>query len=376
MSRTSSTPGSSRAASRRVRRVRSRNSKANGAARHVAARPRNMRRTPRVETAPAAEPQRRTLAVPRPPRWFGRVPGLALRGGLALGIAYGLLLGAREVYEYATTSARFEVRSLIFDPTPHVSDDAVRAQMQLEPGTNILALDLEALTEKIVAHPWVASAKVTRHLPDTIEVEVTEHVPSAVVLAGHFYLVDSDGRPFKRVERGERGALPIITGIDRAQLGRDRAGSVARIARAVEILQVYAEKKRPRVGELHLEEDGGVTLYTQQTGTQLRFGRRPVADGLERYDALRAALGTRADGLAVVHLDSDATTDRRERVVARFYDERDERAVLADAASMRTATDDADAPRGGASNPKNSPASPPAKPEKLAPKKKRIPRHH
>ncbi|MCA9693823.1 MAG: hypothetical protein KC636_29825, partial [Myxococcales bacterium] len=46
-------------------------------------------------------------------RWLVRL-------GLASALAYAALVGVREAHEYATSSARFEVKSLLFEPTPHV----------------------------------------------------------------------------------------------------------------------------------------------------------------------------------------------------------------------------------------------------------------
>ena len=243
-------------------------------------------------------------------------------------MAYALLLGAQEAYEYATTSARFEARKLIYEPTRHVSDDKLRTLLALEGGTNILALDLEALSERIVSHPWVSHATVVRHLPDTLEVSVSEHEATAVLAAGKFYLVDKEGKPFKEVERGERGQLPIITGIRREELHSGPEHASAKSRRAMMILAAYREKQRPRLGEIHLEEDGGVSLYTASSGTQLRLGRMDTEFAFARFDALRAALGSRADRLAVVHLDSDRASGR-DRIVARFQSERDDALLLA-----------------------------------------------
>ena len=128
-----------------------------------------------------------------------------LRLGVVTSLVYGGLAAVRSVQAYATTSPRFEVRSLIYEPSPHISDDKLRQRLELAPGTNILSLDLDTLGERVAADPWVARATVTRHLPDTIEVHITEHEAAAVVLAGRFYLANRDGRLFKEVERGERG---------------------------------------------------------------------------------------------------------------------------------------------------------------------------
>src|SRR5690606_25019257 len=273
----------------------------------------------------------------------------------------------REIYEYATTSPRFEVRHLIYEPTPHVGDDQLRELLAIEPGTNILACELPELSERIAAHPWVAQATVTRNLPDTLEIEIVEHRPEAIVLAERFYLVNDQGVPFKPVERGERSELPVITGIDRKLLADDRDAAVARINEALELLRLYQTKQRPRLGELHLDDDGAITLYTAEAGTQLRLGRGEFAARLDRWDALRAALGERADRLAVVHLDHESKPDRRDRVVARFANDRDEAVLLAQAASEPDGDQlDLDGPAAEAKQPAPAPR---------AKQRKRIPRY-
>lgn len=282
------------------------------------------RREPKLEREPK----------PREPReWPRRVGLVALKLGATVAVAWGLLIAGREVYEYATTSTRFEVQHIIYEGSAHVDDDQLRELLAIEPGTNILACDLSELSERVAAHPWVALATVTRNLPDTLGIEVIEHEPAAIVLAGRFYLVNAEGRPFKVVERGERSELPIITGVERSALAAAQGQPIPELVTALEVVHMYQSKQRPRLGELNLDDDGSLTLYTAEAGTQLRLGRSDFEVRLVRWDALRAALGDRADHLAVVHLDNETKPDRRDRVVARFANERDEAVLLAQAAS-------------------------------------------
>jgi cell division protein FtsQ len=149
------------------------------------------------------------------------------------------------------------------------------------------------------------------------------------------YLVDADGVPFKRMGDGERGELPVITGVDREQLVRGDARATSAIRRGLEVLAAYQSSPRPRLSEVHVEDGGGVSLYTAKTGAALRLGRGAVDDKLARYDALRAALGDKAERLAVVHLDLNATPGSPERVVASFLDAADEQAVLSRGAGAK-----------------------------------------
>lgn len=290
---------------------------------------------------------------------------VVVRLGLCVGLAYGVLVGVREGYAYATTSPRFEVRALEFRPTAHVDDARLRELLALAPGTNILSLQLDELAERVAAEPWVARAVVNRELPDALRVEIEEHQPAAVLAAGTMLLVDGDGEPFKRLESGERGQLPVITGIDGTALVADPQDARARTQRALEVIAAYAEKRRPLLSEVHVDAAGGVTLYTANIGSQLRIGRGDVRVALARFDAVRAALGDESDKLAVAHLDGALAPDRPERVVVSFFPAKDVPQLVVDAHER--------AANGGASADPESPEQPQAPAKQRAP---RIPRHH
>lgn len=257
---------------------------------------------------------------------------LGLRLGIAGSVAWGLLLGVREGYAYATTSPRFEVRGLLYEPTPHVDDTRLRELLALPPGTNILSLELTELAARVAEDPWVAKASVVRVLPDSLEVTVQEHEPHAVLmLAGRLWLVDGEGTAFKPLEPGERGRLPVLTGFDEpALLGRADALR-ERVGRGLGALEAWQAKRRPRLSEVHVGDFGEVTLYTAELGTQLRLGRGDLEPALARYDALRAALGEEAEKLALVHLDADRAPGRPDRIVASFFPAKQAPSLLAEA---------------------------------------------
>jgi cell division protein FtsQ len=325
---------------------------------------------PQSVVAPQAERKVRSSAGGKRLRRLGsRLGRLGLRLAITGGLVYGLLLGAEGVYDYATTASRFEVRGLVYEATPHVDDDHLRELLALDPGTNILSLDLHELGERVAGDPWVAKAVVTRQLPDTLEVAVEEHEPAALVLAGKFYLASTDGVVFKEAERNERDDLPVITGIARDLLATDRHQAEQEIRRGLEVLDAYRAKARPRLSEINLGTAGEVSLYTAETGTHLRLGRGEVEPKLARFDALRAAIGEKADELAIVHLDAASTPNRPDRIVARFFTEKTEAVLLAEAQLERAkAEEDTETKTAGRSAGQEV--------KNRAPKKRRIPRHH
>lgn len=341
----------------------------------------NTRRVPRehvADTVVQANVRAEAKAELRPPSRTRRVLRstlrLGLRVGICVGLAYGVLVGVREGYAYATTSPRFEVRGLQFQPTAHVDEAHLRQLLALEPGTNILSLQLDELATRVTAEPWVAHAVVNRELPDALRVEITEHEAVAVLAAGRQLLVNREGTAFKQLGVGERGQLPVITGVDPAMLVADPDAADVIIARALEVISAYGTKVRPLLSEIHVDPWGGVTLYTAQIGTQLRLGRGDIGAALARFDALRAAMGDDAEKLAVAHLEQSTRDDAtHERVVASFFPAKDAPAIVIDAheraaaAAMQPAAEVSPGAEGSA----------PA--EASQPRRKRvprIPRHH
>jgi cell division protein FtsQ len=287
-------------------------------------------RSPRPDEA--GRPARAAGSPPAGGGWGRRALFVGLRLGIAGSLAWGLLVGVREGYAYATTSPRFEVRGLHYQPTPHVDDARLRELLALSPGTNILSLELEELAARVAEDPWVAEAKVVRVLPDSLQVTVQEHEPRAVLLlAGRLMLVDAEGHAFKRLDPGERGRLPVLTGFHAPALAEQPEALRERVLRGLEVLDAYEAKLRPRLSELHVGEFGDVTLYTAELGTQLRLGRGDIEPALARLDALRAALGEEAEKLALVHLDGERAPGRPDRIVASFFPAKQAPSLLAEA---------------------------------------------
>src|SRR5688500_9818634 len=134
--------------------------------------------------------------------------GRALRRGLPAIVATavicvlgaGLWLG----YRFVTTSERFAIATIEVQGAARLSPDAIREALPAKPGDNIFVTDLDDLTRAVRKSPWVRTAHAHRVLPDTIVLEIREHVATAVVqMRGELYLVDEHGQPFKRATAEE-----------------------------------------------------------------------------------------------------------------------------------------------------------------------------
>ncbi|MDF2751478.1 MAG: cell division septal protein [Gaiellaceae bacterium] len=122
-----------------------------------------------------------------------------------------LLLAAGGAYGVARGTSAFAVDAVaVHGAAPEVGASVREAIAHVE-GRSLLALDLPALERAIEAVPAVASARVDRGFPSTLNVHVTPELPVAVVRQGSAaWLVAASGRVIAPLDRGARPRLPRI----------------------------------------------------------------------------------------------------------------------------------------------------------------------
>lgn len=236
------------------------------------------------------------------------VPALAATAAISA-IGTGVWLG----YRFVTTSERFAITSIEVHGASHLTQDEIKAALPVHVGDNVFATNLGTVANALRDRPWIAAAEAHRVLPHTLVVEVKEHVAAAVVELGDLYLVDAQGRPFKRadVAAGEGAGLPIITGIDRVTYSVDPEGTAALVTGALDALTTWrAAGERPAIGELHLDSHHGLTLHTYERATAIELGPigPELATRMQTFDAAWAEL-TDAERATARAIHLDARTD-------------------------------------------------------------------
>ena len=82
-----------------------------------------------------------------------------------------------------------------------------------QPSMAMPNVDLSEIRGRVEALSWVQSARVTRRLPDTLVIDITERAPSAVWQHDHrLYLVDGEGAVLEPVALDAMPDLPLIIG--------------------------------------------------------------------------------------------------------------------------------------------------------------------
>jgi len=250
----------------------------------------------------------RRLSPPQP-RGRGAAAAL-LRTAVAVLLSGGVSVVAWQAYRWSTTTPLFALREVRFAGLVHAAEQDLLARSALRPGANLTALDLAAAARAIETHPWVASARLSRSFPATVLAEVVEHRAAAQVQLGGLYLLDDEGRVFKRVGSEDSVDLPLVTGVTREAWLRDKGAAQLRLYSALHLLEAWRAEGLPGAAleEIRLEEDGGFTAFAREpSGLQeVRLGARDLPLQLKRLSQLRAALARRGEHAARIDLDNQA----------------------------------------------------------------------
>jgi cell division protein FtsQ len=119
---------------------------------------------------------------------------VAIIGLIASGLPGRAWAGLTADFDRMAVESGFAVTSVTVTGREETPTDAVRTAVGATYGAPILSFDVDAARKRIEALPSVASASVTRRLPNEIHVAIVERVPFARwQLDGQRYVIDQDG---------------------------------------------------------------------------------------------------------------------------------------------------------------------------------------
>ena len=252
--------------------------------------------------------------------WFGahaghlkRALGLLWRTSVALVIISGLVSVSQLVERHLHASPSFAIDTIVVTGNQRLSRDAVIEASGLKLGQNVFELSPEVVRHRLMQQAWIEAVDVHRSLPSTYDITLRERRAVALLAVPELYLVSEDGVAFKTLAPGDPYDLPVITGIAAAQLGADRRASASALVSAVALLHDYQDAglwRRESISEIHIEPDGGLSLYVGFDATHVQLGKPPFRDKLERLREIVTLLRSQKARAAYVLLDNQRRLDR------------------------------------------------------------------
>lgn len=173
----------------------------------------------------------------------------------------------------------------------HTNDAALLAAVGARRGDPILAIDPDAVRERLKALAWVRDAEVRRKLPGTVEIRLIERTPFAIWQnQGRHVVIDREGVVLAETGLEKYGPLPLVVG----------AGAAPR---AAEILDLVA--RNPAVNERF---KAAVRVADRRWNIRLSSGADVLlpegaeAPALERLSSLHASHALLDKGLTAVDM--------------------------------------------------------------------------
>ena len=152
---------------------------------------------------------------------------------IAVVVIVAALAGA---YLVLSNTDVFKISQVRVDGSNKLTEDYLSAVVTIPEGTNLLNVDIGAVTSEVAANPWVKSVSVHREFPDTLVLQITDNVPAAVIQidpatalgAPSYWLISSDGTWMSQVSStGIDEARKLVTGTaGQAQEGGDESAVV------------------------------------------------------------------------------------------------------------------------------------------------------
>lgn len=192
-------------------------------------------------------------------------------------------------YSFAVSSPYFRITDTVIKGCKELTEKEVMALAAVKPSQTIFSINLKAVARRISSHSWVKSIAIRREFPNRLVVEVRERTALAVCkMDNDFYLLDTDGTFFKKMDTGDDVDFPVLTGYSRkgkvsAELMQKTVGFLKSLTLSKSFPTIN------NVSEINLSEGGGLSIITDN-GFCLKLGFDNYENKLKRLLPVVAAL--------------------------------------------------------------------------------------
>ncbi len=168
-------------------------------------------------------------------------------------------------------------------------------------GTSVWNVDVERAESALASAPWVSDARVSRHFPGQVSVEVYRREPvAATVDENGSYLIDGEGVIYREAGQAPFADLPYLTGWNAAA---ERSARVALLRRSLAIIDAAA-LSGVRVSQVHIDSEGVYWVYPEAVRVSVRLGASPdPRQQLPRLASVMTALARSTDEMGELDLE-------------------------------------------------------------------------
>ena len=211
------------------------------------------------------------------------------------------------IYDIITQCDYYKAKSLSITGNHMFSDKQIIRQADLKRGVNIFSVNLSLIQKRLLAHPWIEEAEISRKLPSGIKIRIKEQRAVAIIDFGRRFLINDNGEIFKEWSAGDPDVLPVINGLSYSDISiasklRSHSSGKNNMASYMEdrsnpfdaVMDVLrlgqrAESVLPNklISKILVDREIGITIYAFSKIKKIKLGYENYAD---KYDLLKKVL--------------------------------------------------------------------------------------
>ncbi|OGW61784.1 MAG: hypothetical protein A2V83_08505 [Nitrospirae bacterium RBG_16_64_22] len=228
----------------------------------------------------------------------------ALKTAVVAGLALVFAFAAWGAARWLTRVSWLPVAEVRIEGLRHVGKAEALDLMGVSEGRNILSVSPGEMVRRAARSPWIKGIAVHRHLPASIQVQIEERAPVAVLHREKGgLLVDSEGRAIVPVEDARLWRLPVVSGLQARRTSPGEQVDARNLAAALELARFAAAEKRlgpSEAIEIWAGAPNDLSLFAD--GIEIRVGRGDYTEKFGRWFLVADQLRQRVPDLAVADL--------------------------------------------------------------------------
>ena len=215
-------------------------------------------------------------------------------------------------HDVVTQASMFEARHIVVLGNRHLAESEILDLADIEPGSNIFAVNLVKARKQLLSNGWIAEARVGREIPDRLVLRIREHEPVALLDLGEKYVLSREGTVIKRWEITDTFMLPLVTGLSYSDIPLEGGVRNESFAALMQVLQIARSDggalSLDRLERIDVDRGLGITLHATGPVKSARIGFAGYDEKYRRVDRLLASLqrGPSDPALEIMALESDS----------------------------------------------------------------------
>lgn len=170
-------------------------------------------------------------------------------------------------------SSYFNIEKIYTTDLEQLTEEEILSYSGIVIGENIFEINNKLVIKTIEVHPMVKKAELIRHLPRTLEIQVSERkIWGIVPFSNGFLCIDDEGVVIDRRINVDLINYPLITISNLPE--RVNIGQVIEpegILMVNQVWQALNNSARESISDFHLNDKQELIIYTSN-GTEIRFG--------------------------------------------------------------------------------------------------------